>query len=509
MATILNEYGTPYSNPQRYAHASEYDRRRGVTYPVKTEDIDKLITPWDSRRLRSLSSRLYTNVGVIKGAVDQKADYSVGEAFLPAYVGESDFADGKQIASFMRKVWYPNCNVKGQPFDWHKTLELASVAIDRDGDQFWLKIVGEDGFPRLQVVPAHRVGDGPDGSGRVSSGKFKDFKISDGVIVYKSGKPAAYRVLTGDLRISETFEDIEAANVIHIFNPDFAEQTRGIPAFSHALMDISACLASTEDERIRQQIISRLHLTVFNESGGPDLDDPMNSIQNPTTDSSFVMQNIPGGVVYMQAGSGEKMEQVKHDSPGDMWENFQDRMIRMSLAPCWPYSIWKGAGQGTDARAEIVKGRRFVLKRQRDLRRAALSAFSFAYSVFQKAGRVPLLDNPFAWSFSKPPRLSVDDGRESKMEVDEWRAGLRNTDEITEARGLTEEEFYTKRAHSVALRKVIARQVSQDVSASSGFEIEVEDREMAMLTANEMGNDTQDTSDQIIQPNQNNEDSQN
>ena len=90
-----------------------------------------------------------------------------------------------------------------------------------------------------------------------------------------------------------------------------------------------------------------------------------------------------------------------------------------------------------------------------------------------------------------------------------WRAGLRNTDEITESRGLTEEEFYTKRAHSVALRKVIARQVSKDVSASSGFNIEVEDREMAMLTANEMGNDTQDVSDQNIKPIQNDEDSQN
>ena len=505
-STILNEFGTPYSNPQRYAHAAENDRRRGVTYPVKADDIDKLISPMDSRRLRSLSSRLYTNVGVIKGAVDQKADYSVGEAFLPAYVGESDFADGKQIATFMRKVWFPNCNVKGQPFDWHKTIKLASVALDRDGDQYWLKVIGDDGFPRIQVIPAHRIGNGPDNSGKVENGKFKGYKISDGIIVFRSGKPAGYRVLTGDLNYNQTYTDVDAADMIPLYDPDFAEQNRGIPAFSHALMDISACLASTEDERIRQQIISRLHLTIFNETGGPDLDDPMNSIQQSGTESSFVMQSVPGGIVYMQAGSGEKMEQVKHDSPGDLWENFQDRMIRMSLAPCWSYAIWKGSGQGTDTRMEVVKCRRFVTARQAVLRRAALSAFAWAYSVFQKADRVPLLDHPFSWAFSKPPRLSVDDGRESKMEVEEWRAGLRNTDEITEARGLTEEEFYAKRAHSVALRKVIARRVSEEQSAASGYEIEVEDREMAMLTANEMSQS--EPAETEPQPNKSNEDSE-
>ena len=99
---------------------------------------------------------------------------------------------------------------------------------------------------------------------------------------------------------------------------------------------------------------------------------------------------------------------------------------------------------------------------------------------------MPLLDHPFAWTFSTPPRLSVDDGRESTMEVNEWRAGLRNTAEITEARGMTEEEFYTKRAYSIANRKVIAARVAEEISKASGYEIEIEDREMAMLTPNEV-----------------------
>jgi len=482
---IVNEFGTPYT-PQRYMHAAEMNRTRGVVYPIKTNDFDRLVDAMDSRRLRSLSSRLYSNVGVIKGAVDQKADYSIGEAFLPAYVGESDFADGKTIATFMRKAWFPNCTERGGVFDWHKLLELSSIALDRDGDIFWVKVKSADGFPKIQIVPAHRVGNCGDYR-EVSEGRYKGYKINDGVIQFYNGKPAAYRVLTGaDM---STYYDVDAANVIHIYDPDFADQSRGVPAFSHALMDISATLASTEDERIRQQIVSRLHLTVFNDTGGPDLDDPsvMYGNANGGADTSgFVLNNAAPGIVYMQSGSGDKIEQVKHDTPGEIWENFQDRMIRMSLIPVWSYQIWKGAGQGTDTRAEVVKCRRFISQRQRLLKRAALNAFSWAYSCFQEVGRVPLLDHPFAWTFSTPPRLSVDDGRESSMEVDEWRAGLRNTAEITEARGMTEEEFYTKRAHSVAMRKVIAARVSAEVSTASGYPILVEDREMAMLTPNEV-----------------------
>ena len=484
---ILNEWGQPYSAPNRYAHAAERNRSRGVVYQDRTGDIDKLIPANDARSIRSLSSRLYTNVGVIKGAVDQKADYSVGDAWLPTYSGESDFKDGKQISTFLRKVWFPNCNVKGGVFDWHKMLELASIAIDRAGDEFWLKIIGKDGFPRIQVIPAHRVGSAGDHE-KVSEGKFKGYRISDGIILNVEGRAVGYRILTGDRM--DIPVDVDAANVIHLFDPDFSEQNRGVPKFTHALQDIAACLASTEDERIRQQLISRLHLTIFNETGGPDPDDPMNSVVSVTnpdgTDGKRMVQAVPGGIVYHQAGSGEKMEQVKHEGPGSMWEDFQDRMIRMSLSPCWSYSIWKGSGQGTDARAEVVKCRRFVTKRIRDLRRPALSAIAWAYSVFQKANRVPLLDHPFSWEFSKPPRLSVDDGRESKMEVEEWRAGLRNTDEILEARGLTTGEHDERRARIIGNRKVVARRVSEELSKSSGYEITIEDREMAMLTPNEV-----------------------
>ena len=480
---ILNEFGTP----ARYAHASERTPRRGPNYPVRSEDIDRLISVSDAKVLRSLSSRLYANMGVPKAATKMLADYSVGEAWMPTYVGPSDFADGKQIAVFLAKTWYPQCNVKGATFDWHQTLKVTSIELTRGGDGIWLKVIGGDGFPRIQVIPPHRLSSGPDYDGRVTKGKWTGYKISDGIILYGSGRPAAYRILVGDRM--DAYEDVDAANVIHDFDPEYAEQVRGLPSFTHALEDLRTCLASTEDERIRQMIVSRLHLTIFNESGGPDLDDPAFVMSgSEASDAGFIAQQIPGGITYMTANAGERIEQVKHETPGDIWDSFQDRMIRSACAPVFPYGlVWKGAGQGTDTRAEVVKARRFIQCRQAILARMARQAISWAYSVFQTQDRVPLLDHPFAWSFSTPPRFSVDDGRESQMDVNEWRAGLRNTGDITESRlGMKEDEFYERRARSVAMRKVIARRVSEEVSAETGMEISIEDREMAMLTPNEM-----------------------
>jgi len=481
-STILDQYGAPW----KLAHAADIRRTRGPQFPTRTGDLDALIPSYDMATLRSLSNRLYVNMGIPRAAINQKSDYAVGNAFLPKYVGASDFDDGRQIATFLQKSWFPRCDVRGGVYDWWKLLELSSIAIDRDGDVFWLLIRGTDDYPRIQQIPAHRVGNAGD-YGTVREGKWKGRKIVDGIIQTGEGRALAYRMLTGD--DMRTSVDIDAQSVIHILDPTAARQSRGLPSFTHALEDLRACVASTADERIRQQIVSRLHLTVFNDSGGPDTDDPFVTMSTAAGDCQPVltMEEMPGGIRYFKAGGNERMEQMKQDNPGEVWESFQDRMIRMAIAGVgWSYSlVWKPAGQGTAERAEVLKARRAISRRQRDLSRACRRALAWAYSVFVEQGNVPLLDHPFAWDFSTPPRLSVDDGRESKMEVDEWRAGLRNTGEITEARGITEEEFELARAHSVARRKVIARRVSEEYTKSSGYEITVEDREMAMLTATE------------------------
>jgi hypothetical protein len=480
---ILDHTGQPYT----FAHAADRSPRRGPQFATRNDDIDRLIPSGDRRTLCSLSNRLFMNMGVPKACILQKADYAVGEAWLPSYIGQ-DKETGKAIAKFMSDVWLPQCDTRGGIFDWWKILELSSVAIDRDGEIFWLFIKGADGFPRIQLIPSHRCYFNAS-SKTVDSGPFKGYRINDGIIYFKSGRPAVYRFNVGSDG-NEVFQDIPAADVIHLFDPTHCEQGRGLPAFTHALESLKMSLFSTEDERIRQQIISRLHLTVFNDTGAPDLDDPATELDRTTAEglAGFSSKAFPGGVMYLPADGNQRIEQIKHDNPGPIWDAFQDRIVRDAVISVWSYSVWKGAGQGTAERAEVMKCRRFVTKRQGQLWYAAKRAFSWAYSIFAEQGRFAPLKNPTAWSFSYPPRLTVDDGRESKMELDELVTGSRNMDEVLAARGLTEDEFYDRRARSVWMRKWKAESIAAELNQKYGAEIKVEAREMFMQTANEMGN---------------------
>jgi capsid protein len=503
---ILNEFGNPYVYENRLAHAANRLRTRGPQFAVQRGDIDKLIPTSDRFTLAALSERLYVNFGVLKAVVNQRASFSVGDAYLPDYVGESDMEDGKAIAKFLTKYWFPSCTVEGGILQWNELLRLTSATVDVYGDAFWMMVKGADGMPRIQCIPPHRIRSGSYvDEGKVTDGKWKGYSIRDGIIRYSSSRVAAYRVQKDD----DTFEDIPASDMIHGFDLLFAKQGRGLPLFTHALEDFKTALCSIDDERIRQQIISRMHLSITNEIGGPEIDDPKYQMtQAQDGEPGFVAKYHPGGIVYMSAGAGEKIEQIKHESPGPLYESFQDRLFKAGIVGAdWVYSlVWNSPGQGTAERAEIMKARRAIIARQRLLDFFARRAISWAYAVFHEQGRVPLLDHPFAWKFSRPSRLSVDDGRESKMELEEWRAGLRNTDEITEARGMTDDEFHERRARIIWKRKYTARRVAEELNALHGQEITVEDREMAMLTPNDMAAQVPANTPEEPEPNEDDED---
>ena len=477
---ILNQYGQPYT----FVHAADRVSNRTPQYQVRNEDIDRLIPSHDRRTLTSLSNRLFMNMGVPRACVLQKADYSVGEAWIPSYKGK-DMDKGQEASRFMHDVWLPRCDIRGGIFDWWKMLELTSIAIDRDGDIFWVMVKGSDGFPRIQLIPSHRCYD-RETKQRVKAGKWEGYRIIDGIIYYASGAPAAYRFNKGKDG-KEDFEDIPASDVIHTFDPSHSEQGRGLPAFTHALEGLKMSLFSTDDERIRQQIVSRLHLTIFNDTGSPDMDAPERFLSTDTgAAADFSTELFPGGVKYMPSEGNQRIEQMKHENPGPIWESFQDRINRDAIIPVWSYNVWKGSGQGTDSRAEVMKCRRFVTKRQSVLWYAAKRAFTWAYAVFAEQGRVPVVSAPGSWSFSYPPRLTVDDGRESKMELQELVTGSRNLSEVLEARGLHEDDFLLNRARSVAKRKAIAAQVTAEARKQYGVDITIEDREMFMQTPNEV-----------------------
>lgn len=485
---ILDQYGFPAYVDRKFAKGAV----QGVNKPFERQfigDIDDLIPSYDWNTLLSASRRLFTNMGIVKSATIQKANYSIGRSWNPIFQGK-DKEWGKLAEDWLLNQFYPMSDVRGSMFDFKTDLYIDSIAIDRDGDYFILLTESKDGFPQTQRIPAHRVGQ-RQMDGDLTSGPFKKAgnTIKNGVIYNDIGRPIAYRVLGKEAKGDR---DISTRNMIHVFNPNWHEQGRGLMAAVHAIDSLLSSVKSEEYEQMAQLMLSSIGLIEYNEMGMADEGDPANLLRADTdnVESGITTQTFMGGSVrHFKSNSGSKLEQINQDRPGNVWESYQDRVARMFITGMnWSYSfVWKSAElTGTSQRAEIEKVRRSIDDRQALLEPPAKRVVGYAIAKAQKLGLLPPNDEWWKWSFTLPPKISIDPGKDSVSNLNEWRAGFKNVTEILAERGKTYEEHVRQRADEVVMRKIAQHE------AEEKSKIKIDDREMAMYNPNEMAEPDED-----------------
>jgi hypothetical protein len=244
-------------------------------------------------------------------------------------------------------------------------------------------------------------------------------------------------------------------------------------------------IQSTEWERLAMLQMSSISLVEYNDNGGPDLDDPYNALVGDTdTGKGMTVESLDGGTVrYFKSNSGGKIETLINNRPGNPFLDFHTRLLKSALAGLnWSMAFYDGhgAGGGTAQRTEIAMAQRSIEDRQDLLFYAAKRLVGYAISKAQKRGDLPASADWYNWEFSTPPKLTIDDGRITKELEALWKMGAANMRDIVSMRGKTLESHYTERAQEVALRKLAARR------AEELYKVTIDDREMSMLTANEM-----------------------
>jgi len=476
---LVDQYGNSY----KYAKSAERYSPSRPWQPVKMEDIDKLVPKFDRQTLVSASRRLYLNEGVLLGAIQQKAMYAVGRSWL-AQSGSKN-TDFKRLAEEkLNEEWYAVCDVRGGLNNFQTSLYQISCAVDRDGEAFILLTENENGYPRIQLVPCHRI-ESPNGipEGKIKKGKYKGYSLRDGIIYAKS-RPIAYCFNNED---GEFVEYIEAKDMIHLYDPSWMEQGRGLPVFTHALNDLRDALQSHEWERWAQLMLSSIGLIETNPMGMPDTTDNAAFLEEPscsTQQQGIKAESMWGGQVrYFASNTGSKLETIKNDRPGDMWESFQDRIYRKALAGVnWPTSMcWKSTGQGTAERADLGKAQRAVEDRQDLLLYAAKRMVTFAIAKFINRGDLPYDEHWYKVSFTYPKKLTIDDGRVTKELIEMWKAGHLNAQDILGYLGKTPESHMDERMQYLVMQKL--KQIEYNKLLPEGHKIE--DREIAMLNPNE------------------------
>ena len=482
-STILDQHGNPYAS-RRPARAAEGYTGARPYEPVEMKDIGDLVPSWDRKTILSASRKLYLNEEILKGAIEQKSMYAIGRAWHPVFVGK-DTAFGEAAAAWLHDEWFKICDIRGSEYDFTTTLYTTSNAIDRDGENWELLTEDKTGYPRIQQIPAHRVGCSySSNQGFVQEGPYRNARIRDGIAYNRLGQPVAASVMSEDGKKEQW---VSYRDLVHNFDPSWQEQGRGLPAFTASINALRDMMQSHEWERHALMMASAIGLIEKNDTGGPDMGDPGNVLTGGTSGvtagTGVTVESFSGGMMkYFRANSGGGIEQMKNLRPGPEWESFHDRIIRAALAGVnWPYSlVWKSSGQGTAERHEIAKAERAVEDRQELLKKGALRKVGYAISKAIKLGILPQSEDWWKWDFTMPRKLTIDDGRVGKEQEAAWKGGWQNHQDILGAYGKNLEEHYEARAREVYLRKQAAKRWSKDG-------IEVEDREMAMLTPNDMG----------------------
>jgi hypothetical protein len=192
--------------------------------------------------------------------------------------------------------------------------------------------------------------------------------------------------------------------------------------------------------------------------------------------------DFAGGLIkYFRAGTGGKIETLQSHRPTTENAAFMDRLIRNACSAIdWPYEVaWNPSGlSGTNSRLVISQAMRAVEDRQSLMKPVALRMLRYGIAKFIALGELPESKDWAKWDFTIPSKLSVDQGRDRAANLNDFRAGILNyTDILTEKGEEIQNKLY-ERALEVAMRKTIAREVSEQ------YDVQILDTDMCLLTPN-------------------------
>lgn len=416
-------------------------------------DLLDLMSRHKTRLLRNDARFIYTSNSTVSGAVKQKSGKVYGESWrFQSHSQDSDFvtaveADMEAIDGLL--------DIRGPQFSFRRNVKIESKSLDVDGDVFVLLTESKSGFPRLQWLEAHRIGSSVyDNEDRVESGKYRGLKIKSGIIYNEVGAEVAFRVLGED---KESFRDISARDMIHITDPDWFSQGRGVPAIASGMLDWYDLAEVRDYEKIGQKVNAALTLKESNDTGKRDTATSIINGQSGASQAPFQSELLAGGTIrYLKNSS--KLEAHESSRPSDGFLKFSDK-------------IEAGAFYGMEWRREMLDssavGGAGVRAFQRDIndsindRVECLARFRkrMALYVIAKRAKQGIYTLPEDWtkcSFTKPREFTVDDGNARKADREDLRAGVASEYDILAKRGYDPIEFTTRRAEYLAQRKQIA-----------------------------------------------------
>jgi len=484
-SSVLGPDGKPVSYflyPTPRFNLRQYKPRYWLAADTKSN-----VTEYDRWEMVNYSRQLRAQIDVLDTAVRAKNTWAFGEAWDAHYVGRN--ADwGRLAEEWLRVQFFPNCNVRGGPFDLKTSLRLSGEALDVDGDDCMVLTENAAGDPRIAFYTATRVGmqatgmrgkmikeAGPDGT--VGEGIYAGAKIFDGVIFDRNMRAIAFRICGED----GSFRDVSAFSADLAFEPTWHDQGRGIPRIATSLLKWMNLQDIDEFIQRGMKRASSIGLKFKREGGEAALgneiitgeDDP--SVQAAGANAQVVSggvhpkvyyEEIEGGEMYYLDSQGdEEIEALKYENPHPNSEAFVERLMRGALASVgWFYELidLRETGRAA-ARLLTDMANQSIGERQASGHKRWRRIVSYAVAKAMKNGTLPRNDDgmdAYQWDRGLPKELSVDAGNDEQADRENLKMGTTSKARIAQKHGDHWRRIGAQRLSEVQDLIAMARQVS-------------------------------------------------
>lgn len=469
---ILDGFGRPavyYGRTAQDIYQFPADDQLRLPRPELNQDIATLLSADRHRMLISDSRTIVSTSPLVSGAIQQKSHY-VGQAgFAPVFTGE-DVAWGELAR---KKILEANkiVNVRGPKYDWNTSWKIGCTALDVDGDFFVVLGQTEEGFPQFQFLEAHRVGSRgylP----TVESGPYEGLRILNGIIYNEQGLDVAYRVLGAT---PEEDRDISALDMFQVAAPRWFSDGRPFPTIAYSILDWYDVRETRAFQKIKQKANAAIVMTEETADGKAPANsmaealraqraaataagDTTKARSSALTDPIVTM--LAGGLIrYVKSGTAG-LRVHTDNSPADAAQRFDETIVR-------------GAFYGMDWRVEMLDLSKLsgaptrgfsdqintaIYDRWSRLAPFVLRAELFKIRKLINRGDIP--DHPewWSWGYIPPAEFTVDQGRSSKVDIDNVRAGMDSIPAVVGRYGRTSREVMIEQAKHLREQRLIEQE---------------------------------------------------
>lgn len=328
----------------RHWEGAESDRLRGEKWLGSRLSPDSALEQ-DLESLRDRCDELYRSFGLSHGAIENRVDNTVGTGIRPQariVATENDLgrsaagvtiseADAKRFNAELDWLFYRlarTCGPGGRESLWDQQ-RLAERYWQREGEAFLVfSDVGRAEKPiplQVDVIDPRRVETPPE--------RINDPLVRLGIERNRQGDVVAYWVRethphdTVDVR--ETFRRYPAWRVCHVYEKQWADQSRGLPWFAAMLNDVRDYKDYKEAVIISAQIAACVALVISTTV-------PPGTMAANGLNSLGQRELSPGQIIHTE--NADNIQQVNPSQPGTTYGMFNEAsLLGFSGGLNWPY----------------------------------------------------------------------------------------------------------------------------------------------------------------------------